>query len=99
MRLWETSIGECLKSLLGHVDGAYSVTFIPKQDLLASGSDDATIKFWRTQTGQCLKTLRSDRPYEHMNITSVKGLTDAQKATLRELGATEKTVMEGIGQF
>jgi hypothetical protein len=34
-----------------------------------------------------------------MNITSVKGLTDAQKATLRELGATEKTVMEGIGQF
>jgi hypothetical protein len=29
-----------------------------------------------------LKTLRADRPYERMNITGVKGLTEAQKATL-----------------
>jgi hypothetical protein len=41
------------------------------------------------QTGECLKTLRSDRPYERMNITGVKGLTEAQKATLKALGAVE----------
>ena len=42
------------------------------------------------QTGECLRTLRSDRPYERMNITQVKGLTEIQKATLRSLGAIEE---------
>jgi len=42
------------------------------------------------QTDECLKTLRSDRPYERMNITGVKGLTEAQKATLKALGAVEQ---------
>src|SRR6266480_2489219 len=35
------------------------------------------------------QTLRSDRPYEHMNITDVKGLTVDQKAMLKALGAIE----------
>jgi hypothetical protein len=30
-----------------------------------------------------------DRPYEGMNITGVKGLTEAEKATLKALGAIE----------
>jgi WD40 repeat protein len=57
--------------------------------ILVSGSDDATIKFWDIQTGECLQTLRVDRPYERMNITGVRGLTEAQKQILRELGAVE----------
>jgi len=42
------------------------------------------------QTVECLKTLRADRPYERMNITGVKGLTEAQKATLKALEAIEQ---------
>ncbi|AFZ01303.1 hypothetical protein [Calothrix sp. PCC 6303] len=30
-----------------------------------------------------------DRPYENMNITGVKGLTDAEISTLKALGAVE----------
>jgi WD40 repeat protein len=57
---------------------------------LASGSsDDGTIKLWDVHAGECLKTLRSDRPYERMNITGVKGLTEAQKVTLKALRAVE----------
>jgi hypothetical protein len=41
------------------------------------------------QTGECLKTLQPERPYERMNITGATGLTKAQKATLRALGAIE----------
>jgi hypothetical protein len=33
--------------------------------------------------------LRPDRLYEGMNITGVTGLTEAQKATLKQLGAIE----------
>jgi WD40 repeat protein len=45
--------------------------------VLASGSQDETIKLWDVKTGECLKTLRADRLYEGMNINDVKGLTEA----------------------
>lgn len=50
---------------------------------LASGSDDRTIKLWNVATGRCIRTLMSDRLYEDMNIHGARGLTNAQKATLR----------------
>jgi WD40 repeat protein len=58
--------------------------------MLASGSYDGTIKLWDRQTGICFKTLRSERPYELMNITSAKGLSQVRKTTLKELGAIEE---------
>jgi WD40 repeat protein len=80
---------ECLKVLQGHSHWVSSVAFSPDEKILASSSYDGTIKLWDRQTGTCLHTLRSDRPYERMNITQVKGLTEARKATLRLLGAIE----------
>lgn len=52
---------------------------------------------WNVHTGLCiqtlrghnLKTLRPERPYEGMNITGITGLTEAEKATLKALGAVE----------
>jgi WD40 repeat protein len=63
------------------------VAFNPDGSTLVSGSRDETIKLWDVRTGECFKTLRPDRPYERMNITGVTGLTEAQKASLRALGA------------
>jgi len=57
--------------------------------LVFSASSDETIKGWDIETGKCLKTLRVPRPYEGMNITDVKGLTEAQRTTLKALGAVE----------
>jgi WD40 repeat protein len=57
--------------------------------LVFSASSDETIKGWDIETGKCLKTLRVPRPYEGMNITDVKGLTEAQRITLKALGAVE----------
>jgi WD40 repeat protein len=66
-----------------------SVAVSPQGTTIASGSYDETIKLWDFNTGECLKTLRAARPYEGMNITGVTGLTEAQKATLKALGAVE----------
>ena len=89
IRLWDASTGECLKVLQEHTSWVYSVTFSPDGKTLASGSGDETIKFWNVKTGECIKTLRVPRPYENANITGVTGLNNAQKASLKALGAVE----------
>ncbi|KOP24386.1 hypothetical protein AMR41_21075 [Hapalosiphon sp. MRB220] len=88
VRLWHVSSGVCLKILQGHTQWITSVIFSPDCKTLASSSADGTIKFWDINAGDCIKTF-SDRPYERMNITGVKGLTEAEKATLKTLGAVE----------
>jgi WD40 repeat protein len=92
IQLWEVQSGQCHRELRGHTDRIGSVVFSLDGRLLASSSYDGTIKLWDAQIGECLQTFRSDKPYEHMNITGIKGLTEAQKATLKALGAVEDTM-------
>jgi WD40 repeat protein len=87
--LWDVQSGQVIRTLTGHGHRVRSVAFSPDGTQLASCGDDETIKFWDVQTGECLATLQPDRPYERMNITGVTGLTEAQKASLRALGAVE----------
>jgi len=89
IRLWDTGNGQCKKIFQGHTNAVKTVAFSPNGQMLASGSRDGTIKFWDVQTGECLKTLRSPRPYEGMKITDIKGVTEAEKASLKALGAVE----------
>jgi len=90
VQLWDVNTGQCVQRLEGHTRSLWKVVWQPKGQLLASSADDDTIRIWETHTGKCLKTLRADRPYEGMNITGVTGLTEAQKTTLKTLGAVEK---------
>lgn len=89
IKLWDLASGNCLKMLTGHRSLVVSVSFHPEQPLLVSGCLDETLKVWDIQTGACVNTLRVERPYEGMNITGVTGLTEAQKETLKNLGAIE----------
>ena len=61
----------------------------PAGSKLASCGDDGAIHIWELERGEHLHTLRRDRPYERLDITGIRGLTEAQKATLRALGAVE----------
>ncbi len=87
VKLWHVQTGTLWKTLHGHTNWVVSVAFNPQNQCLASSSADETIKLWDVKTGECLNTLRVDRPYEGMNISGVTGLTEAQKQTLRALGA------------
>ena len=88
VKLWDLPTGKCLKSINTGDGPVFAVAFHPSGLFLASSSIKSTVKFWDTETGECMATLR-DRIYEGLNITGVKGLTKAEKESLKQLGAVE----------
>jgi WD40 repeat protein len=75
----------------GHQETVHALKVSPDGRGLASCGDDGAIVLWDLERGQLLRTLRRDRPYERLTITGIRGLSDAQKASLCALGALEAT--------
>ena len=90
---WDVQSGECVRMRQKHQGAIQALRISPDGRRLASCGDDGTIKMWDLGRGELLRTLRRDRPYERLNITGVQGLTAAQKASLRALGAIEETTL------
>jgi WD40 repeat protein len=104
VKFWNAQTGQCQQVLQGHEARIWSADYrrgfeLPARGrsphlpaLIASGSEDETIRLWDATSGDCVRVFRNLRPYEAMNIRGVTGLTEAQKATLRTLGAIEQPV-------
>jgi WD40 repeat protein len=74
-----------------HQGTVQSLKVSPEGSRLTSCGDDGAILLWDLHSGEQLQTLRRDRPYERLNITGIRGVTEAQKASLRALGAIEES--------
>ena len=88
---WDVERGECVHTCRAHQGTVQSLKVSPDGRSLASCGDDGAINIWDLESGEHLRTLRPDRPYERLNITGIQGVTQAQKASLRALGAIEGT--------
>jgi len=93
LRWWEIQSGECMLVREAHQGIVQALKVSPDGSMLASCGDEGAIHIWELERGEHLRTLRRVRPYERLNITGIRGLTEAQKATLRALGTIEDEVL------
>jgi WD40 repeat protein/DNA polymerase III delta prime subunit len=89
LRLWNLAPLTCLATFPVPMSYGDTLVFSPNSEILATSGDDGTSTLWHIPSQQSLATLQVPRPYEGMDITQISGLTEAQKATLRALGARE----------
>jgi len=90
VRLWEASTGRPFATLSGHTGAVRGMALSADGQLAASGSFDGTVRVWEAQSGTYLRTLRPERRYERMDITGLRGITEAQRTSLIGLGAHEQ---------
>jgi WD40 repeat protein len=101
IRLWDVATGKPVAPAsvttpvtdptpMRHNKGVMAVTFHPQGHLLLSASQDERMIFWQVANQQKVQSLIAPGPYSGLNITGVTGLSEAQKAALRALGAVEE---------
>jgi len=90
LRWWNLEHEECVRVREGHQGAVQSLKISSDGRRLASCGDDNIIHVWDLESGEQLRTLQRDRPYERLDISGVQGLTEAQRASLRALGAIEE---------
>ena len=95
LRWWDVQSGERILLREAHQGKVQQLRCSPDGAQLASCGDDGTIRLWDLHRGEHLHTLRRDRPYERLTITGIKGLSEAQKASLHALGAFGETNIGG----
>ena len=86
---WDMYSGACVRVREAHRGIVQALKVGPDGSRLASCGNDGTIRLWDLESGEHVRTLRGDRPYERLTITGIRGLTQAEIATLRALGAVE----------
>ncbi|MBD1857660.1 MULTISPECIES: WD40 repeat domain-containing protein [Leptolyngbya] len=88
IRIWNVGTGDCEQVIEGKNWGT-SVDWNPRKTVLAIAYFEQPIQLWDGQMRKTIQTLRSKLPYEGMKISGVTGLSEAQKANLKALGAVE----------
>ncbi|KAH6881046.1 hypothetical protein B0T10DRAFT_609246 [Thelonectria olida] len=81
----ETDWNSCLQTLEGHSGSVKSIAFSHDSALVASASDDRTVRIWRTDMGDCVQELKGHRG-------SVKSVAFSHDSALVASASDDRTV-------
>jgi len=84
--LWELETG---KNLYRRQDGE-SAVFHPDGQIFATSTAKWSIHLWNTATGERVGELEAEKPFHGTNIMNIKGISPAQRETLKLMGAIEE---------
>jgi WD40 repeat protein len=90
VRLWEVETGRQLALIGQHPQFVLGVAFSPDGSRVASIGKEGWLCIWNLRTGEQEHVLRAPLPYDGMNISGVTGISEAQRAALKALGAVEE---------
>ncbi|MCB1045482.1 MAG: WD40 repeat domain-containing protein, partial [Acidobacteria bacterium] len=85
----DPATGEVLHQLDVMSDGVNDIAFLPNSNILLAACFDGAVRIYDIEVGVLLDTLNVAGPYEGMDITGVTGISEAQRASLKALGAVE----------
>ncbi len=91
VKLWNLSTGNCIRTDTNYSDWIVSIAVHPDGETFMTNTATSELRRQSVETGECLQTFKILGPYEGMNIAGVTGLSDAQKSTLKKLGAVESS--------
>jgi len=60
LQIWDITANKLVAELPGHSGPVLSVNFHPNEYLLATGSQDKTVRFWDLETFECVGQSESD---------------------------------------
>lgn len=71
MRLWEISLGKCLRIFVGHTNWVNSVYLSKDNAYALSGSYDETLRLWEVATGKCIRVFKGhERPVNSVCLSN-----------------------------
>lgn len=95
VRLWDADTGVNLQVMPDHQAIIWVGASSSDYRLFATACLNETIRVWDSETGEVRQILFPERPYQDMLIKQAIGLTAAQRANLKLLGAVED-IMETV---
>ncbi|KAM9939750.1 hypothetical protein OXX80_000768 [Metschnikowia pulcherrima] len=87
LRIYDFNDGSLIATLKGHAKGVSDIAFSPiNSDIIASGSDDLTIRLWSISQRKCIRILKKHT----YHITTV---TFNSKGSMLISGAADETIV------
>src|SRR5690606_33276150 len=86
---WDAESGTEIQRHQSHQGWVRSLNVSPDGSMLLSSGEDGVIHLWDIARAELIRKLRIDRPYERMDISGLRGVSEAAHHGLLALGAVE----------
>lgn len=87
--IWNLASGHCIESIPDELELTLAIFSTDGETLVGVDSQDE-VALWPYADVSSPQRFAVNQPYHNMNITGVRGISDAQKSVLRSLGAVER---------